>query len=88
MNYLPLLRETRGERGRSHVRLHDYQPHLQARKEKEKTKKIHFPSNCHSRKQQRRRVVATPTSHMTDHWVCQCVRREKMTTGRLARKLA
>ncbi|CAI8050310.1 hypothetical protein GBAR_LOCUS27640 [Geodia barretti] len=41
MNYLPLLRETRGERGRSHVRLHDYQPHLQARKEKEKTKKIH-----------------------------------------------
>ncbi|CAI8053637.1 hypothetical protein GBAR_LOCUS29320 [Geodia barretti] len=25
---------------------------------------------------------------MTGHWVCQCVRREKMTTGRLARKLA
>ncbi|CAI8024434.1 hypothetical protein GBAR_LOCUS14186 [Geodia barretti] len=25
---------------------------------------------------------------MTGHRVCQCVRREKMTTGRLARKLA
>ena len=94
-----------GRGGRSHVCLHDYQPHLQAWEEKEKDEKdswkknvssscflitslLRFPSNRHSRQQQRRKVVATPTSHMTGYWVCQCVRREKMTTGRLAIKLA
>ncbi|CAI8055781.1 hypothetical protein GBAR_LOCUS30418, partial [Geodia barretti] len=51
-------------------------------------RKIHVRKINHSQQQWRRIVLATPTSHMTGHWVCQCVRREKMTTGRLARKLA
>ncbi|CAI8024435.1 hypothetical protein GBAR_LOCUS14186 [Geodia barretti] len=67
------------------VRLHDYQQHPQTWEKKKKTKKS---IKRHSRQQQKRRVVAAPTSHMTGHRVCQCVRREKMTTGRLARKLA